>query len=119
MQKCMIISITIVCIFMKKESIETNVRLQPLADRIVVRFGVEKKTVSGLIIPDTASKERPEHGTVVAVGKGRLNDQGVRIPLEVSVGDEVVFAKYGPEQVSLDGADYFILREDQILAVIK
>jgi chaperonin GroES len=96
-----------------------KLKLIPLADRVVVTPITEKKLSSGIIIPDTANKERPERGTVVAVGKGRLNDNGQRIAPEISVGDEVVFAKYGPEQITVEGVDYFILREDQILAVIK
>lgn len=94
-------------------------KIIPLADRVVVSGIDEKKTVSGIILPDAASKERPERGTVVAVGKGRKNDAGEYAPLEVSVGDTVLFSKYGPETVSVDGVDYYILREDQILAIIK
>ncbi len=94
-------------------------KIIPLADRVVVSVNHENKTSSGIIIPDSANKERPERGTVVAVGKGRMGENGKHIPLEVSVGDEVIFAKYGPENISVDGNDYCILREDQILAVIK
>lgn len=94
-------------------------RILPLADRVVVTLVTETKSASGIIIPDTASKERPERGMVVAVGKGRVNDAGVRMTPEVSVGDEIVFAKYGPEQVKVDGVEYYILREDQILAIIR
>jgi chaperonin GroES len=96
-----------------------TLKLIPLADRVVVTPVTEKKTVSGIIIPETASKERPERGTVVAVGKGKIGDNNIRIPLEVSVGDEVVFSKYGPEEIKVNGIDYYILREDQILAIIK
>jgi chaperonin GroES len=96
-----------------------KMKLIPLADRVVVTPVTEKKTLSGIIIPETAGKDRPERGTVVAVGKGRVGDDGKRIPLEVSVGDEVVFSKYGPEEIKVDGFDYYILREDQILAIIK
>jgi len=96
-----------------------KIKIQPLADRVIVTPVTEKKSASGIIIPDTANKERPERGTVVAVGSGRLNDEGVRIPLELAVGDEVVFSKYGPEEIKVDGVQYFILREDQVLAVIK
>lgn len=110
---------------MKKENISTtlspqgDIRLQPLADRVVLSRTVEKVTASGIVIPDTASKEQPERGTVVAVGPGKRSDTGEYIPLTVTVGDEVVFSKYGPEEVVVDGVDYYILREDQILAVIK
>jgi chaperonin GroES len=93
--------------------------LIPLADRVIVTLQTEKKSLSGIIIPQTASKERPERGIVVAVGKGRMNEDNKRIAPEVSVGDEVVFSKYGPEEIMLDGTPYYILREDQILAIIK
>ncbi len=105
---------------MTKENKGKNIlRLVPLADRVVVEALKEKKSVSGIIIPESPSKERPERGIVVAVGKGRKNDVGKFIALEVKVGDEVVFAKYGPEEVKVDGIDYYILREDQILAIVK
>lgn len=94
-------------------------KIIPLADRVVVSVIDEKKTLSGIILPDSASKERPERGVITAVGKGRKTDTGTHIPLELSVGDEVLFSKYGPETVSVDGVDYYILREDQILAIIK
>ncbi len=94
-------------------------KLIPLADRVVVTRGIEKKLVSGIILPDTATKDRPEYGTVVAVGRGRVSDTGARVPLEVVVGDTVVFPKYGMEEVTVDGVEYYILREDQILAIIK
>jgi chaperonin GroES len=94
-------------------------KLIPLADRVIVEPASEQKTKSGIIIPETAGKDRPEQGVVVAVGKGKVGDDNKRIPLEVSVGDTVVFAKYGPESVKVEGKEYFILREDQILAIIK
>jgi len=96
---------------------KTNI--QPLADRIVIIPVSEKKSSSGIIVPSTGTKERPEKGEVIAVGKGRIGDDNERIPLEVSVGDIVLFAKYGPEEVSIDGVTYYILREDQVLAIIK
>lgn len=94
-------------------------KIIPLADRVVVSVVTEKKTLSGIIIPDTAGTERPERGLVTAVGKGRRTDDGEYIKLEVSVGDEVLFSKYGPEIIVVDSIEYYILREDQILAVIK
>lgn len=103
----------------KERNSMQKIKIQPLADRIVIVPVSEKKTLSGIIIPETHSKERPEKGEVVAVGPGRISDDGKRITPEVKVGDIVVFAKYGPEEVKVDGVDYFILREDQILAVIK
>ncbi|HVY35818.1 MAG TPA: co-chaperone GroES [Candidatus Paceibacterota bacterium] len=97
----------------------TKTRLIPLADRVIVQIAKEKKSASGLIIPETAGKEKPERGIVVAVGKGKKNDAGVYVPLEVNVGDDVVFSKYGPDEITVDGIVYFILREDQILAIVK
>ncbi len=97
----------------------TKTKLQPLADRVVVAVATEKKTASGIIIPDAASKERPEQGTVIAVGPGKLAENGKRIALEVKNGDTVVFSKYGPDEIKIDGSTYYILREDQILAIIK
>lgn len=100
----------------------TKSKIIPLADRVLVKPGIPdegKKTKSGIIIPDTASKERPEQGEVVAVGEGRTTDEGKLIPMRVKVGDIVLFSKYGPDEVKIDGVEYYILREDSILAVIK
>lgn len=98
---------------------ENRSLLIPLADRVVAQAVIEKKSASGFILPDTAKKDRPERAVVVAVGKGKMNDAGKYIPLEVKVGDMIVFTKYGPEQLTVDNQEYFILREDQILAIIK
>lgn len=78
-----------------------------------------KKTKSGIIIPETVSKERPEQGRVVAVGPGRMNDDGKVLPMKVKVGDTVLFSKYGPDEVKIEGVEYFILREESVLAIIK
>lgn len=94
-------------------------KLQPLADRVIVSASFEKKTLSGIIIPDSASKDRPVQGIVVAVGPGRMGNDNKRVPLEVKVGDMVLFSKYGPDEVKVEGQNFFVLREDQILAVIK
>ncbi len=75
-------------------------------------------TASGIIIPDTVSKEKPEQGTVIAVGEGRW-EGGKRVPMNIKVGDKVVFSRYGYEEVKLDGVEYYILKEENILAVIK
>jgi chaperonin GroES len=96
-----------------------KLKLIPLGDRVVAQAVKEKKSPAGIILPTSASKEKPERAVVIAVGKGRMNDDGKIVPLSVKVGDEIVFAKYGPETVSVDGEEYFILREDQILAIIK
>jgi chaperonin GroES len=94
----------------------------PLGDRILVRpVSPEdaKKTKSGIIIPDTVSKERPEQGKVVAVGAGRVNDDGKVIPMRVKAGDMVLFSKYGPDEIKVEGEEYVILKEESILAIIK
>lgn len=96
--------------------------LQPLGDRVLVRplsadeLGIRR--ASGIIIPETVDKERPEQGKVIAVGGGRYED-GKLIPVRVKVGDTVVFSKYGYDEVKYQGVDYFILKEDGILAIIN
>lgn len=97
-----------------------NKKITPLGDRVLIRaLEAVNKTKSGIIIPDTASKERPEQGVVVAVGAGRTTDTGTLIKPSVKVGDEVLFSKYGPEEIKIDGEELFILNESQILAIIK
>ena len=93
--------------------------LQPLDDRIVVRPSeAEEKTASGLVIPDTA-KEKPQQGEVLAVGPGRrAENTGEIIPLDVSVGDTVVYSKYGGTEFKLDGDEYLVLRESDVLAIL-
>lgn len=91
--------------------------IKPLADRVVVKVvQEEEKTKGGIVLPDTA-KERPQEGEVVAVGPGKLLENGQRAPLEVKVGDRVIFSKYGGTEVKIDGEEYLILRESDILAV--
>ncbi|MBO8141671.1 MAG: co-chaperone GroES [Firmicutes bacterium] len=98
---------------------EIFVKLVPLGDRVVVKaIEQEEKTKGGIVLPDTA-KEKPQEGEVLAVGSGRLLDNGERVPLEVKVGDRVVFAKYGGTEVKLNGETYIILRESDILAISK
>ena len=93
--------------------------LRPLEDHVVVEPVVqEEKTESGIYPPDTAHKDKPQTGKVVAVGTGRLLDNGTRIASEVKVGETVVFAKYPGSEVELDGKDYIILRDSDILAVV-
>ncbi len=92
--------------------------IKPLADRVVVRpLEPEEKKQGGIIIPDTA-KEKPQQGEVVAVGPGKVDNNGKRIPLEVKVGDKVLFGKYAGTEVELDGQEYLIMREADILAVV-
>ena len=94
--------------------------LRPLEDHVVVEPVVqEEKTESGIYLPDTAHKDKPQTGKVVAVGTGRLLDNGPRIASEVNVGETVVFAKYSGSEVELDGKDYIILRDSDILAVVE
>ena len=98
--------------------------LVPLHDRIVVRHLTETEAGTqnafGIIIPDTVSKEKPEQGIVVATGPGKWDEDGVRrIPVSVSVGDKVVFSKYGYDEVKVAGVEYFIVAESNILAIIK
>jgi len=94
------------------------VNLRPLADRVVVKvIEVEEKTEGGIVLPDTA-KERPQEGEVLAVGPGRRLDDGSLLPLSVKVGDRVLFSKYGGVEVKVEGEEYLILREDDILGVL-
>jgi chaperonin GroES len=91
--------------------------LKPLEDRIVVKPGEEEETtVSGIVIPDTA-KEKPQEGSVIAVGPGRFED-GARVPLDVKVGDKVIYSKYGGTEVKLDGEDHLILSARDVLAIV-
>jgi chaperonin GroES len=95
-----------------------QVKLRPLGDRVLVKpLGREETTKSGIVLPDTA-KEKPQRGTVVAVGAGRLDDDGDRVAVDVNVGDEVLFAKYAGTEFKLDEEDYLILSEKDILGVI-
>ena len=92
-------------------------RVRPLHDRILVRRLEEgEQTIGGIIIPDTA-REKPQQGEILAVGNGKLNDQGRRVPLEVKVGDRILFDKYSQE-IALEGEEYLILRQEEVLAVL-
>ena len=95
-------------------------RIRPLADRVVIRpQEKEEKTRGGIYLPDTASKEKPQEGTVVAVGDGRLDDNGKRTPVAVKPGEKVLFAKYAGTEVKIEDEDYLILAEKDILAVVN
>jgi chaperonin GroES len=97
----------------------TKVVLKPLEDRIVVKpLEAEQVTASGLVIPDTA-KEKPQEGEVLAVGPGRVDDSGKRIPLDVSVGDKVLYSKYGGTEVKYTGEEYLVLSARDVLAIIE
>jgi len=94
------------------------VNITPLHDRVLVRRLEEKETVKGgIIIPDTA-KEKPQEGEVIAVGAGKLNEKGDRIPLDVKAGDRILFGKYSGNDIKIDDEEYMILKEDEILAKI-
>ena len=95
-----------------------SVNIKPLEDRIVVKpLDAEQTTASGLVIPDTA-KEKPQEGEVVAIGPGRIDDNGNRVPLDVNVGDVVVYSKYGGTEVRYAGEDYLVLSARDLLAVV-
>ena len=97
----------------------TKVVLKPLEDRIVVQpLEAEQVTASGLVIPDTA-KEKPQEGKVLAVGPGRFDDKGARIPVDVQVGDVVLYSKYGGTEVKYSGEEYLVLSARDVLAVIE
>jgi chaperonin GroES len=94
-----------------------NVR--PLHDRIVVqRLEEGEQQVGGIIIPDSA-KEKPQRGTVIAAGNGKTTDKGKRLPLDVTAGDTILFGKYSGQEIKLDGVEYIIMREDEVLAIIE
>ncbi len=93
-------------------------KIRPLNDRLLVqRLEEEEQTAGGIIIPDSA-KEKPAEGKVVAVGPGKTNDAGERVALQVKEGDVILFSKYGGTDVKLDGEDYLIMREDDVLGIV-
>jgi len=94
-------------------------QIRPLHDRLIVkRLEEEEKTKGGIIIPDTA-KEKPIEGRVISVGEGRIKKDGTKIPMEVKKGDRILFAKYAGTEVKIDGEEYLMMREDEVLAVIE
>jgi chaperonin GroES len=102
-----------------KERRESTMKLRPLQDRILIKRVEEKETVKGgIIIPDTA-KEKPQEGEVVAVGHGKKTEDGKVIPLDVKVGDRVLFGKYSGNDIKIDDQEYLILREDEVLGVLE
>jgi len=95
------------------------VKIRPLQDRVIVqRIEEEERTKGGLIIPDTA-KEKPQEGKIVAVGKGKLNEDGKVTPMDVKVNDRVLFGKYSGTEINIDGEEHLIMREEDILGVIE
>ena len=102
----------------KKKSSSANVKLQPLGDRVVVqREEAEAKTAGGIVLPDSA-KDKPSRGTIISVGDGRLLNDGKRHPLQVKVGERVLFNTYAPDQFKIGEQEYLLMREEDILAVI-
>jgi chaperonin GroES len=94
-------------------------KIRPLQDRVIVKRVVEEeKTSGGIIIPDTA-KEKPQEGKIVAVGKGKIGDDGKLTPMDVKVGDRILFGKYSGSEIKLDGDEHLIMREEDILGVIE
>jgi chaperonin GroES len=98
---------------------DRKVKIRPLQDRVIVkRIEEEEKTKGGLIIPDTA-KEKPQEGKIVSVGKGKLNEDGKIMPLDVKVNDRVLFGKYSGTEINIDGEEHLIMREEDILGIIE
>ena len=94
-------------------------KFRPLHDRVVVkRIESDEKTAGGIIIPDTA-KEKPQQGKVIAVGQGKADKDGKRIPLDVKDGDTILFGKYSGQEIKIDGEEYLMMREDEVLAVLE
>ena len=97
----------------------SNLSVRPLHDRLLIkRLAEDEKTAGGIFIPDTA-KEKPQKGTVVAVGSGRVTEDGKAIPLEVKKGDSILFSKYAGTELKLDGSEYLMIREDDVLGIIN
>lgn len=95
-------------------------KIRPLQDRIIVeRVKEETTTAGGIIIPDTVSKEKPQEGKVIAVGKGKVTPEGKVLPLDIKAGDLVLFGKYAGSEIKVDGQEYLIMREDDILGVVE
>jgi chaperonin GroES len=94
--------------------------IKPLGDRLLILPTEEEKTTkSGIVLPDTAEKGKPIQGKVVAVGPGKLNDKGERVPMSVKIGDTVLFKKYGPDEMEIDGKKYLVGDENDILAILE
>ncbi len=94
-------------------------KIRPLGDRVVVKpLPTEERTKGGIVLPDTA-KEKPQQGEVLAVGPGRLLDNGQRVPIDLKVGDKILYSKYAGNEIKMEGEEYLILRESDILGVIE
>ena len=94
--------------------------IKPLSDHVFIEpVDEEKTTESGIVIPDTADKERPMRGKVLAIGPGKRNERGELVPMSVKVGDMILFKKYGPDEIEMDGKTYLVGKEDDILAILE
>lgn len=97
-----------------------NLKIKPLGGRVVVKpLEEEEVTESGLIIPETAEKEKPQQGEVMALGTGKIADDGTVMKFNVKIGEKVVFKQYSPDEVEVDGVEYLVIDEDDILAIVK
>ena len=95
-------------------------KLKPLSNNVIVKaLKKEEVTKSGIVLPDTIDKEKPERGEVVAVGEGRLLDNGQLAPMKVKVGNQIIFKKYSPDEIKVDGEEYLVLSETDIIAIIE
>jgi len=95
-------------------------KLKPLADHVVIEpMAQEEITKFGIVLPETISKEKSQEGIVVAIGPGKLNDKGERVPMSIKTKDKVLFTKYGPQEIKIGGKDYLIVKEDDIIAIIE
>jgi len=95
-------------------------KLKPLGNRVILEpVSKEEKTKSGIIIPETVDKEKPEQGKVLAVGPGKMSEDGKRIPMDIKAGDKVLFSKYSPTEVKIESKEYLVVSDDDILAVIE
>ena len=95
-------------------------KLQPLSDYIIIEPQKQEiKTKSGIVLPDTVEKEKPQEGKVVAVGSGRTLESGARAKMQVKAGDKVLFTKYSPTEVKIDGKEFFVIKEEDVMAIIK
>lgn len=95
-------------------------KLKPLHDHLIVKpLSEEQSTKAGIILPDTMDKERPEKGEVIAVGPGKFNEDGERIPMSVTVGDKIIFKKYSPSEIKIDDEKFLVLEESDVLAIVE
>ncbi len=95
-------------------------QLKPIFDNIVVKkVSMEEKTKSGIVLPDTIDKEKPQQGEVIAVGTGKILDNGTRSQMEVKVGDKVLFRKYAPDEIKIDGEEYLVMTQTDVIAIIE